>query len=136
MTEIRTRRILTPTQTSVLVALNRMLEAARLILACPRCLLNGGSKIEGTVSASQAHWSLNCDCTERQMSRADVREMDADAELFASAEDVLRPLSLVIRCAEARCVTQPLELERAADGLIVRCPCAKTTFRLTRPTLH
>ena len=130
------RFVLTPAQTSMVIALQRLLQASGLILVCPRCLSDGGSHVEGDVSASSPTWRLTCGCAERVMQRADVSPMDADGQLFAEASTELPSLRLAIRCPDRRCVDQPLELTRTPDLFAIRCTCAKTTFKLLPQTRH
>lgn len=133
----RTRVKLEPAQTSLIVALNSMLEVSGLILACPQCLAEGGSNLSGDVAADRAVWKLECSCTVRVMERKDaIRPFDADGDLIASAKTVLEPIKLMVRCPESSCVRHPLEIERTEAGVVVRCRCAKTTFRRPRPTLQ
>ncbi len=133
----RTRVHLEPAQTSMIVALNSMLDASGLILVCPQCLSEGGSNLSGDVDVKSAVWKLECACTVRVMERKDAaRPFDADGDLIASANTVLQPVKLMVRCPERTCVRYPLEFERADAGMIVRCRCAKTTFRHPRPTLQ
>lgn len=126
-----------PAQTSVIVALQAMLDASGLILVCPDCLSDGGSNLQGDATVASAVWKLECACTVRVMERKDaMRPFDADGDLMASANTVLQPLKLTVRCPEASCVHRPLEMERTDSGLVVRCQCAKTTFRTPRPVLQ
>lgn len=133
----RTRLKLEPAQTAFLIALQSMLNASGLILVCPQCLSEGGSNLHGDVAADRAVWTLGCDCTLRVMERKDAaRPFDADGDLIASAKTVLEPVKLMVRCPERSCLRHPIEIERAESGVIVRCRCAKTTFRHPRPTLQ
>jgi hypothetical protein len=126
---------LEPAQTGVVVGLQAMLDAAGLILVCPRCLSEGGSHVIGDVDVTRPVWRLECGCTIRVLERKDaIRPFDADGDLIASADSVLRPLSLAVRCPEPRCVNHPLEIERTPAGVVVRCRCAKTTFKTPLPT--
>lgn len=135
MSQIRQRVNVEPAQTGVLVGLQAMLEASGLILVCPRCLADGQSHLSGDVDVTRPIWHLTCGCKERVMERHDARRpFDADGDLIASADTVLAPLSLSVRCPESRCVTHPLEIERTAAGVVVRCRCAKTTFRTPAQT--
>lgn len=134
MSQILQRINVEPAQTGVIVGLQAMLEAAGLILVCPRCLADGGSNVTGDVDVTRPLWHLNCGCKERVMDRNDARRpFDADGDLMASADTVLQPLSLSVRCPERRCVKHALEIERTAAGVVVRCRCAKTTFRTLSP---
>lgn len=119
-----------PSQVGVLVGLQSMLQASGLILVCPRCLSEGGSHLAGNVDVTLPTWHLNCGCTERVIERRHAsRAYDADGDLMVSAGTVLQPLRLSVRCPERTCVQHPLEIERSPAGVIVRCRCAKTTFR-------
>ena len=130
----RPRLKLEPAQTGVVVGLQSMIDAAGLILVCPKCLSEGGSHVQGDVDVTKPVWRLECGCTVRVLERKDARTpYDADGDLIASADTVLRPLSLAVRCPEPRCVKHPLEIERTPLGVIARCRCAKTTFRTPTP---
>jgi hypothetical protein len=133
----RTRIHLEPAQTAMLVPLQGMLAAAGLILVCPQCLSEGGSHLSGDVASDQAVWKLECACTVRVMERKDaVKPFDADGDLIASANTVLNPVKLMVRCPQRACLRHPIEVERGERGVIVRCQCAKTTFRQPLPTLQ
>lgn len=126
-----------PNQTNLIVSLQSMLQAAGLILVCPDCQAEGKSEVTGDVAADTPVWHLNCGCRERLMERKDARHLfDADGELMASAETVLQPVRLSVRCPEPRCVRHPLEMTRVEKGMEVRCRCAKTTFRILSQTAH
>ena len=133
----RPRLHLEPAQTSVIVGLQPMLDASGLILVCPKCLSEGGSHLQGDADVTIPVWRLECGCTVRVLERCDAtRPFDADGDLMASADTVLKPLSLAVRCPEPRCVRHPLDIERTPAGVTVRCRCAKTTFRTPTPTLQ
>ena len=124
-----------PNQTSLIVSLQPMLQASGFILVCPECQAAGVSTVTGDVAVDTPVWHLTCGCRDRVMARQDARRpFDADGELIASADTVLQPLRLSVRCPEATCVRHPLEITRVEKGMEVRCRCAKTTFR--PPTTH
>jgi hypothetical protein len=134
---IRQRINVDPSQVGVIVGLQPMLDASGLILICPRCQAEGGSHIAGNADVTLPTWSLTCDCTERILERRHAaRAFDATGDLIASADTVLQPLRLAVRCPEFRCVTHPLTIERGPAGVSVRCHCANTTFRTPTPTIN
>lgn len=138
MTNILREIVMEPSQTSVIVSLQELLRAYGLILACPRCLLaRGASHVTGDVSVTAPRWNLTCDCTNRIMERRHARHpYDADGDLMASAETVLAQVSLTVRCPEKDCLPFPLEMERTAPCLIVRCRCAKSKIPFLSQIVH
>lgn len=136
MINVLSQIVLTPVQTSLVIALQRILQASGLVLVCPQCRAMGSSHVRGDVSATTPVWRLTCDCAERVLQRADVTPMDADGALFAEAQTALRPIRLAVRCAERTCVDHPVELIRTPDLWSVTCSCAKTTFKLLPQTRH
>lgn len=130
--------IMEPSQTSVIAALQSMLNASGLILACPHCLRERGhSHVRGDVYVTHPRWNLTCDCANRIMERRHARHpYDADGELMASAQTVLEPVRLTVRCPESSCLRHPLEMERTQTHLVVRCRCAKTRFPFLSQIVH
>jgi len=63
---------LTELQIQVLIEIEPILRAAKLHLACPRCLANGRTTdalVGGRNHGSDATWSVSCPCTDRTFSR-------------------------------------------------------------------
>lgn len=130
--------VMEPSQTSVIVSLQAMLDASGLILVCPQCLRERGtSHLHGDVAVDAPRWNLTCDCANRIMERRHARHpYDADGDLMASADTVLAPIRLAVRCPKFHCLHHPLEMERTSKGLLVRCHCAKTTFPILSQIVH
>jgi hypothetical protein len=125
----------TAVQIGTILGLEIMLQAAGLILTCPSCADDGSPQLETDNSPTAREWKIDCGCRERRLAREDMRGIfDGDGDLMATAEDTLRSLRLTVRCPEVRCVRFPLDVERTEKGTVVRCRCAKTTFRRPSPT--
>lgn len=126
---IKQRLTLTAMQLGTIVGLEQFLQAHRLILACPRCVADGDLFLDTDNSPYAQEFKVDCQCRERRIHASDARQaLDADGDLIASAENILKPVSLSIRCAERKCVSHPIEIERTPTSTILRCRCAKTTI--------
>lgn len=131
------RDAMTPMQIAAILGLEALMQATGLVILCPRCLSEGFGMLDTDNAPGNAIWKMDCRCRERRVKVAEVgRPLDADGELLANADQILAPLSLVIRCPEKTCIQHPLEIERGLDATIVRCRCAKSTIRLQRPLVH
>ncbi len=134
---IKQRQGFTPAQISAILGLEAIIHATGLTLICTRCLADGFRGLDTDNDPNAAEFKIDCQCRERRVNAADVgRAMDADGDLIAHADEMLRPLSLSVRCPDRRCITHPLEIEHTPEGTIIRCHCAKTTLRLLPSLVH
>jgi hypothetical protein len=134
---LKQRLTFTTVQIAAVLGLESLVQAAGLILVCPRCLSEGDPFLKTDNGPHSQELKIDCGCRERRIAASDVgRAMNADGDLIAAAEQILGPISLAVRCPERKCVTHPLEIERSETGTIVRCRCAKTTLHPPRPQRH
>lgn len=134
---VKQRITITAAQIAAILGLESLVQAAGLVLVCPRCVSEGDASLSTDNGPHSQVFKIDCGCRERRMPAADVTHvMDADGTLMSAADQILQPLSLAVRCPERRCVAHPLEIERTETSTIVRCRCAKTTLRPPASRLH
>lgn len=133
---IRQRLTITSGQMAAILGLERFLSAHGLILVCPQCVQDGQPHLDTQNTTDAPEWKIDCACRERRSPNVAVRAMDADGTLLASADQILAPIRLAVRCATWRCVRHPIEIDHTPTTTILRCRCAKTTLHPPTPIVH
>jgi hypothetical protein len=134
---VKQRISLTPEQLSAILGLDDFLRRHGLILCCPNCTDDGHALLDTENDPHARQWKIDCRCRERRFLVADARRpADADGNLLMRVSRMLEPARLAIRCAQRKCVQQPLEIVRDKENVILTCRCAKTTVRPPTQTVH
>ena len=127
---VDTRRslVLSAPQVALVIALEPFLQKAGLWVVCKQCAQDTGtySHINARNSPHDAVWNIDCLCTRRRFSRANLTHtMPTDGDLFLSAEEILKGTGLANRCPvkKTRCLTTPLTITAMPDGVEMRCQC-------------
>ena len=140
MKGVKQRLTLTAAQIATILGIEDFVIKHGLILCCPRCTVEGSPFVDTDNTPGAREWKIDCDCTERRILATKVTQpMDADPELLAQVEDILRPAALTMRCPIPKCVTAPLIIERVGPDTVVRCSCTKRTIhppRLRHQRVH
>ena len=131
------RMTMTPYQIGAILGLERLVQATGLVIICPTCLREGFGQLDTNNDPRAEEWRIDCRCRERRISTKRLSQShDADGDLIAQADDLLRPLSLSVRCPQRSCLPYPLDIDRRDTTTIIRCHCAQTTLRLQPQTTH
>lgn len=126
---------LTRAQISVILALETVLQAAGLILTCPRCAADGFPRLKTDNDPKDLTWTIDCRCRQRRVSRSEAQPMSTSGDLLRLTPELLSPISLAVRCPSSPCLLTPLEMHPTPEGLLVTCRCGRYQFRKTNP-LH
>ena len=128
--------VLTAAQVSLLLGLDTVLEKARLVLTCPRCVTEGHGTLQTKNAPEEPVWKLDCQCRRRRMTHLNIQPMKASGMLLTLVDELLGPLGLVVRCPSPTCLLTPIELHQGPGTLSVTCQCAaERDFKKHRPTL-
>jgi hypothetical protein len=131
------RHVLTGAQIAAILGLEELVKATGLVIVCPHCTAEGDPFVDTDNDPQAAEWRIDCGCRERRILAKNVtRPMDADGDLIAQANEILKPVSLTLRCPQKKCLNHPLEIERTPTTTIVRCRCAKTTLHPPNLRVH
>jgi hypothetical protein len=119
---------LTSPQVALILALERVLQAAGLWLVCDHCARTEGSygHLQTDNAPEDAVWRMDCSCTTRRFERVQLEHtMAPSGDLLKLAETLLAGTGLVIRCPVKKtgCLTTPLEVTLEPDGTTARCQC-------------
>ena len=113
---------MTRAQVGLILGLDSILNAAGLVLVCPRCAANGHPHLDTNNTLDDEIWKVDCQCRRRRIARTESR-MVATGWLLLMVEDLLAPLSLDVRCPSEQCRLKPLKIWQSPDGLTVRVNC-------------
>jgi hypothetical protein len=134
---VKQRLTLTGGQIAAILGLENVVKATGLVIVCPHCAAEGDPFVDTDNSPSAPEWKIDCRCRERRIKASEVtRPMDADGDLVAQADEILKPVSLSVRCPQQKCINHPLEIERTPTATIIRCRCAKTTLHPPNHRVH
>jgi hypothetical protein len=126
---------LTSSQLAIIVSIDTVLQHCGLMLTCPTCARDGLHQLQTDNDPKDLIWKIDCHCRSRRATRADLGTlMPPSGDLLLMADQILRPVSLAVRCQTKRCRTTPLEVIQTADGVRVNCPCGHFIFRKAVPT--
>jgi hypothetical protein len=109
-------------QVGLVMGLESILHAAGLVLVCPKCVADGHPDLDTNNAQDDEIWKIDCRCRRRRIARTESR-MVASGWLLLMVDDLLRPLSLDVRCPSERCRTKPLTIRQSANGLTVTVNC-------------
>ena len=141
---LKTRLQLTSPQMALILALERVCQAAGFWIVCPDCAREHGTYKHLTTAngPEDAIWRMDCPCTERRFTRASfAHSMIPSGDLLTVAETLLPAAKLAVRCPVKRtgCLTTPLQLTQRPDGVTARCQCwmlelGSGIYRFTKKT--
>jgi hypothetical protein len=119
---------LTSQQMALILALERVLQAAGLWLVCPICANELGTykHLVTNNHPTDDVWKIDCQCTHRSFRRAALEtSMIPSGDLLTVATILLPPARLAVRCPNkiSHCLTTDLQLTQRPDGVTARCRC-------------
>jgi len=121
-------------QLALILGLEDILREAGLVLTCPRCAADDHPQLATNNNIEDEVWKIDCQCRRRRVNRSNTAPMRATGDLLLLVPDLLKPLSLDVRCANPRCVSKALTIKQTRNDLIVECRCGtQRTFHKTSP---
>lgn len=122
---------LSSAQIGIILALEPLLADTGMSLVCPACVRDrGDASLQTANSPGDETWKIDCQCRQRRVARTAVGTIPPlTGDLFLLGTDALAAVGLALRCPRRRCVRQALEMRQTPQGLVVRCDCARLTFR-------
>lgn len=126
-TALKPRIELTPVQVALILALQPVCRAAGLWIVCTRCAKEYGTykHLETDNQLTDAVWKVDCPCTERRFTKAELPTMHPSGDLLLMMDRVWAGTHLALRCPNkvTWCLTTPLDVTPDLEGVTARCQC-------------